>query len=185
MFYPLAELKKEQGSVMLEAIICLPFLFLLVFLTAQLAHISFCRQVVQYAAVAAGRATISCADSEEKEAKELFDFFDGCELKDLSFINEIDRHAAKIELTPYLLGAISDESVEPMFDCIAKKQKVKALRVAIMILPDKQRRRLLMYYWGDMTYAQIAAIEGCSFQSVMKSLNAAKKNLKVMLKDYN
>ncbi len=118
-------------------------------------------------------------------SKELFDFFDGCELKDLSFINEIDRHAAKIELTPYLLCAISDESVEPMFDCIAKKQKVKALRVAIMILPDKQRRRLLMYYWGDMTYTQIAAIEGCSFQSVMKSLNAAKKNLKVMLKDYN
>ena len=70
MFYPLAELKKEQGSVMLEAIICLPFLFLLIFLTAQLAHISFCRQVVQYAAVAAGRATISCADSEEKEAAE-------------------------------------------------------------------------------------------------------------------
>ena len=70
MSYPLAELKKEQGSVMLEAIICLPFLFLLIFLTAQLAHISFCRQVVQYAAVAAGRATISCADSEEKEAAE-------------------------------------------------------------------------------------------------------------------
>ena len=55
---------------MLEAIICLPFLFLLIFLTAQLAHISFCRQVVQYAAVAAGRATISCADDEEKEAAE-------------------------------------------------------------------------------------------------------------------
>ena len=65
-----AELKKDQGSVMLEAIICLPFLFLLIFLTAQLAHISFCRQVVQYAAVAAGRATISCADGEEKEAAE-------------------------------------------------------------------------------------------------------------------
>ena len=64
------ELRKEQGSVMLEAIICLPFLFLLIFLTAQLAHISFCRLVVQYAAVAAGRATISCADSEEKEAAE-------------------------------------------------------------------------------------------------------------------
>ena len=70
MSCPLAELKKEEGSVMLEAIICLPFLFLLIFLTAQLAHISFCRQVVQYAAVAAGRATISCADDEEKEAAE-------------------------------------------------------------------------------------------------------------------
>ncbi|MBQ9754234.1 MAG: pilus assembly protein [Lentisphaeria bacterium] len=70
MFYPPAELKKDRGSVMLEAIICLPFLFLLIFLTAQLAHISFCRQVVQYAAVAAGRATISCADSEEKDAAE-------------------------------------------------------------------------------------------------------------------
>ena len=70
MYYPHAEWKNERGSVMLEAIICLPFLFLLIFLTAQLAHISFCRQVVQYAAVAAGRATISCADDEEKEVAE-------------------------------------------------------------------------------------------------------------------
>ncbi len=53
---------------MLETIICLPFLFLMIFLTAQLAHIMFCRQIVQYASVAAGRATITCSDQEEEKA---------------------------------------------------------------------------------------------------------------------
>lgn len=70
MSCPFTEQKRDSGSVMLEAIICMPFLFLLIFLTAQLAHIAFCRQVVQYAAVVAGRATLSCADEEEEAAAE-------------------------------------------------------------------------------------------------------------------
>ena len=53
---------------MLEAVICLPFLFLLLFMTAQLAHILYCRQVIQYAAVAAGRAVTAASETQEKEA---------------------------------------------------------------------------------------------------------------------
>lgn len=53
---------------MLEALVCLPFLFLLLFMTAQLAHIMFCRQVIQYAAVAAGRAAVVVPEEQEQEA---------------------------------------------------------------------------------------------------------------------
>lgn len=53
---------------MLEAVICLPFLFLLLFMTAQLAHILYCRQVIQYAAAAAGRAVTVASETQEKDA---------------------------------------------------------------------------------------------------------------------
>ena len=81
-------------------------------------------------------------------SKELFDFFDRCELEDVAFMNEIKRHADKTELTPYLLNVLANQSMEPLFDLTAKKQETKELRMAIMMLPDTQRRRLLMYYGG-------------------------------------
>ena len=62
------ERRDERGTVMLEALVCLPFLFLLLFMTAQLAHIMFCRQVIQYAAVAAGRAAVVAPENQEQEA---------------------------------------------------------------------------------------------------------------------
>ena len=116
-------------------------------------------------------------------SKELFDFFDRCELEDVAFMNEIKRHADKTELTPYLLNVLANQSMEPLFDLTAKKQETKELRMAIMMLPDTQRRRLLMYYWGNMTYKEIAAIEGCSFQAVEHSISKGHAQLKNILKN--
>lgn len=116
-------------------------------------------------------------------SKELFDFFDRCELEDVAFMNEIKRHADKTELTPYLLNVLANQSMEPLFDLTAKKQETKELRIAIMMLPDTQRRRLLMYYWGNMTYKEIAAIEGCSFQAVEHSISKGHAQLKNILKN--
>ena len=44
-----------------------------------------------------------------------------------------------------------------------------------------QRRRLIKYYFEEMTYEQIAQEEGCSFRRVAKSVKAAIENLKKIL----
>ena len=44
------------------------------------------------------------------------------------------------------------------------------LHQAIAQLPEKQRRRLVLYYFGEFTYEQIAAMEGCKFQVIAKSI---------------
>ena len=46
----------------------------------------------------------------------------------------------------------------------------EALQKAITILPDTQRRRLELYYFAGLTYEQIAALEGCSYPAVIKSI---------------
>ena len=131
---------------------------------------------------------IKFQDAQEVEicvevSKDLFDFFDNCELEDLSLLNESDRHLDKTELSPYLLNVITNQSQDPLLDLTAKSQEERQLRMAIMMLPDKQRRRLLMHYWGNMTYKQIAKIEGCAFQVVQRSIEKAKINLKNILQN--
>lgn len=118
-------------------------------------------------------------------SRELFDYFDNCELADLSLLNECDRHTDKTELSPYLLNIITNQSQDPLLDITAKSQEERELRIAILMLPDKQRRRLLMHYWGDMTYQEIAVMEGCSPQAIEHSLRKAQARIKIILKNFH
>ena len=52
------------------------------------------------------------------------------------------------------------------------------LHLAIAQLPEKQRRRLVLYYFGEFTYEQIAEMEGCTKRAVKFSVDIALKNLK-------
>ena len=119
---------------------------------------------------------------ELKITKELFEVLNRFELDDLSFLNEVDRHYEHSELTEislYNRAAALPESVE---DAVLRNLQYEALYNAIRKLPEAQRRRLILYYFGGLTYAQIADMEGCKYQTVQESIYAALKNLKNFLK---
>ena len=63
-----------------------------------------------------------------------------------------------------------------------KEKEREELHKAIQYLPDLQRRRLILYYFGDMTYEQIAEIEKCSYPAARRSVLSAIDNLKKILK---
>lgn len=63
-------MKRENGSMLLETVIVMPFLAALVFGALQMAHIHAARQVVSYAAYAAARATLPVENGKEKEEAE-------------------------------------------------------------------------------------------------------------------
>ena len=63
-----------------------------------------------------------------------------------------------------------------------QKLQYEALYDAIRKLPEVQRRRLILYYFQGLTYAQIAEMEGCKYQTVQESIYAALKKLKKYLK---
>lgn len=112
---------------------------------------------------------------------ELFEVLNRFELDDLSILNEWDRHYEHSELTEttlYNRAAMLPESVE---DTVFRSLQFEALHKAISQLPETQRRRLILYYFAGLTYAQIAEKEGCSFQAVGKSIVAAEKRLKKFL----
>ena len=114
-------------------------------------------------------------------SKALFDAFDRFELDDLSFMNEVDRHYEQSEQTEQSLNKRASQPQESVEEAIFQRVEIETLHQAIAQLPEKQRRRLILYYFDGLTYEQIAAIEGCAFQVVAKSVRAAEKNLKKFL----
>ena len=114
--------------------------------------------------------------------RELFELLDRFELDDLSYLNEVDRHYEHSELTEISLYNRATALPESVEDAVLRNLQYEALYNAIWKLPEAQRRRLIFYYFGGLTSAQIADMEGCKYQTVQESIYAALKNLKSFLK---
>ena len=113
--------------------------------------------------------------------KTLFDAFNEFELDDLSFFNEVDRHYEQSEVTEATLNRRAAKPQEPVEETVFQRVEVDKLHRAIAKLPEKQRRRLVLYYFGEFTYEQIADMEGCTISPVKRSIEKAIENLKNFL----
>lgn len=61
---------RGKGSMLMEAVVCLPVLLVLILGCMQIAHIWFARQMVQYAAYAAARSLLVVSNPDHKKAVE-------------------------------------------------------------------------------------------------------------------
>ena len=113
--------------------------------------------------------------------KALFDTFNEFELDDLSFFNEVDRHYEQSEVTEATLNRRAAKPQESVEETVSQRMEVDKLHQAIAQLPEKQRRRLVLYYFGEFTYEQIADMEGCTISPVKRSIEKAIENLKNFL----
>jgi RNA polymerase sigma-70 factor (ECF subfamily) len=68
-------------------------------------------------------------------------------------------------------------------DEVLKNLLIEQLKSAFLELPTTQARRYLLAHGCGYTYAEIAAMEGCSIQAVNKSLVAAKKKIQGILRN--
>lgn len=110
--------------------------------------------------------------------KELFDALDQFELDDISFMNEVDRHYEQSEQTEASLSRRATEQQDTVEDAVSRRLEAEALHRAIAQLPETQRRRLVLYYFGNFTYEEIAKMEGCTKRAVKFSVDIAIGKLK-------
>ena len=113
--------------------------------------------------------------------KSLFDTLDIFELEDLSHLNEVDNHYERSKLTEEALYERAFSVSPPIESVVSLKMEREKLHRAIQSLPEIQRRRLILYYFGEMTYEQIADIEKCSYPAARRSVLSAIDNLKKIL----
>lgn len=113
--------------------------------------------------------------------KALFETLNRFELDDLSFLNEVDNHYEHSELTEVSLNARAFCQPETVEEIALQHFQNEQLHTAIAQLPEKQRTRLILYYFGELTYEQIAEMEGCTIMPVKRSIDAALKKLKKIL----
>ena len=109
---------------------------------------------------------------------ELYAEFNSFELDDISWINEASRHLTEADAGEEPLGHRIAAPSEPVEDRVYRRIMYQELHKAIAQLPEIQRRRVLLYYFGGYTYEQIAQMEGCKYPAIIKSVSAAEKNIK-------
>ena len=113
--------------------------------------------------------------------KELFALLDQFELDDLSFLNEWDRHLEQSEQTEASLNARAIHRRETVEEEVFRHIENEMLHRAIVTLPEVQRRRLTLYYFGNLTYQEIADLDGCSKVAVKYTIDKALATLKKII----
>ncbi|MDL2258622.1 sigma-70 family RNA polymerase sigma factor [Eubacteriales bacterium OttesenSCG-928-K08] len=81
----------------------------------------------------------------------------------------------------YIDGLTDTTTVYPQedfADLLYRMCNYQRLYATISKLPDTQKRRLTLYYFGGLTYRQIAKIEGVGFRTVARSVERAVNTLR-------
>lgn len=115
---------------------------------------------------------------KQEISMELYAAFNSFELDDISWINEASRHLTEADAGDEPLGHRIAAPSEPVEDHVYRRIMYQELHKAIAQLPEIQRRRVLLYYFGGYTYEQIAQMEDCTKRAVKFSVDAALKNLR-------
>ena len=96
----------------------------------------------------------------------LYQTFDRFELEDISHLNRVSRHIEHSELTDETLNDRAFYKAERIEDIVSESIEYEQLHRAVSELPEVQRRRLKLYSFGELTYEQIAKLEGCTKRAV-------------------
>ena len=110
--------------------------------------------------------------------KVLYDLFNRFELEDISYLNRVSRHIEHSELTESSLNDRAFYKEESLEETVSRSMEYEQLHKAISKLPETQKRRLLLYFFGELTYEQIAELEGCTKRAVKFSIDLAIEKLK-------
>lgn len=124
-----------------------------------------------------GQKITQCVEVDDK----LFQLFNSFELEELRHLNIFDRHIEHAWISDITLYRRLEQSVESAEDVAVWNILKDDLYAAIIKLPETQRRRLVLRYFFDLTYREIARIENCSIQLVVRSIKAAEGKLKKLL----
>lgn len=110
-------------------------------------------------------------------SEELYNEFNKFELQDKKMMNEYDRHIEHSDTSVDLLYHMYKFKEPTLEDEFIRRIDYENIHNQIRKLPDIQRRRLIMYYFKNMTLDQISKIDRCSPRAVKYSIDIAIKKL--------
>lgn len=115
--------------------------------------------------------------------KSIYQELDKFELRDLSELNEYDNHIEHSEIYEENLYKRAYNKPISLEEFVETKIVNDKLKEAINHLSEIQKRRIINYYFYDMTQREIAEKEGTSIRAVQYTLNSALKELYENLKN--
>jgi RNA polymerase sigma-70 factor (ECF subfamily) len=95
-----------------------------------------------------------------------------------------ERHKEHSELTDETLYSRVANPPKSLEETVFDSERNEQLRLAIRQLPEIQRRRFVLYHEFGLTFDQIATMEGCKRQPVMRSVRRAEEKIREAIKNF-
>ena len=110
---------------------------------------------------------------------EVYEFLERAEHKEENLAHEKRRHWDGREFDEHIVftEGVSVFSETPE-DYLCRKETLDELLSVLDRCTETQRRRFLLYALDGMSYAEIAALYGCSKASIFESIEAVRKKVK-------
>ena len=102
----------------------------------------------------------------------------------MTCLTVLSLHIEHSELTENSLNDRVFYKEESLEETVSRCIEYELLHKAISKLPETQRRRLLLYFFGELSYEQIAKLEGCTKMAVKGSVDIALKKLKKLFEKF-
>jgi len=114
--------------------------------------------------------------------EEVYKAFDSFELEDISQMHKFERHIEHSEIYENNLNKRAIHKPREVDEIVNDNFLAKDLKEAIGNLTEKQRRRIKMYYFDDMSLQEIAKLERTTHQAISKSISKSIVQLRKILK---
>jgi len=101
-------------------------------------------------------------------------------LRFVSLNQDIDCAEGNCELQP--MAAVAESCSEPS-DEAAKAEQKEQVRRAVELLPARQRAALVLAYYQQLSYSEVAEVLGCSVGTVKTQMSRALRTLAQRLPD--
>lgn len=114
--------------------------------------------------------------------RSVYEAFDKFELEDISQIHKFRKHIEHSEIyeeTLFHKAVITDVSMEEQLE---QKELYTALKESLNCLTKTQKRRIVLHFFEDKSFTEIARLENCDESSVRESIYSGIKKIKKNLK---
>ena len=114
--------------------------------------------------------------------RSVYEAFDKFELEDISQIHKFRKHIEHSEIyeeTLFHKTVITDVSMEERLE---QKELYSALKESLNCLTKTQKRRIVLHFFEDKSFTEIARIENCDESSIRESIYTGIKKIRKNLK---
>lgn len=114
-------------------------------------------------------------------SEKIYEQFDRFELEDISQIHKYRKHIEHSEVYEETLLHRAINKPISIEEEVEYKIMLEDIKNAFSVLTETQKRRIKMYYFDDLNFKQIAAIEHCDESSVRESIYKGLEKIKKIL----
>lgn len=115
-------------------------------------------------------------------SNEVYNQMNQFELDDISQMHKIDKYIERFTLSDEIISKRAIKKPKSIEDIVEEDITYECIKREISVLPPTQKRRLKMYYFNNLSFEEIARLEGCTKMAIKFTVDIALEKITKKIK---